>query len=96
MENPAAYFHVPDRFITQEMCIKATEVDPWQQYDVPDHFKTQGMCDDVVWGGLFSLQYVPYWFLTQQQIKSWHDGHRMIIDDNRVVEWYEGYQKRKA
>ena len=95
-DNPAAYFHVPDRFITQEMCIKAIEVDLWQQYDVPDHFKTQEMCDDVVWGGPFSLQYVPYWFLTQQQIKSWHDDNRKIIDDNRVVEWYEGYQKRKA
>ena len=54
------------------------------------------MCDDVVRGGPFPLQYVPYWFLTQQQIKSWHGDNRMIIDDNRVVEWYEVYQKRNA
>ena len=46
-ENPAAFLLVPDCFKTQEMCIKAVEVDPWQQKDVPDHFKTKNMCDDV-------------------------------------------------
>ena len=54
-----------DHFKTQEMCIKAVEVGPWQLYDVPDHFKTQDMCDDVVWGDPFPLQFVPDWFLTQ-------------------------------
>ena len=35
---PLAY--VPDRFKTQEMCIKAVEEDLWQLLDGPDHFKT--------------------------------------------------------
>ena len=46
--NAAAFFLVPDRFKTQEMCIKALEVDPWQLKNVPDHFKTQEMCDKAV------------------------------------------------
>ena len=94
-DNSVVYFHVPDRFITQEICIKAIEVDPWQLYDVPDHSKTKEMCDDVVWEGPFSLQCVPSWFMTQQQIKSWHDDDDSC-NDNKIVEWYEGYQKRKA
>ena len=94
-DNPAAYFHVPDRFVTQGMCIKAIEVDPWQLYDVSDHSKTQEMCDDVVREDPFSLQCVPSWFMTQQQIKSWHDDDD-YCNDNRIVEWYEGYPKRKA
>ena len=53
------------------------------------------MCDDVVWEGPFSLQCVPSWFMTQQQIKSWHDDDD-YCNDNRIVEWYGGYQKRKA
>ena len=33
--------------------------------------------------------------LTQQQIKSWHDDDD-YCNDNRIVEWYEVYQKRKT
>ena len=31
------------------------------------------MCDDVVQRYPSSLQFVPNWFATQQQIKIWHD-----------------------
>ena len=53
------------------------------------------MCDDAVWGGPFSLQYVPDQFVTYQQIKSWHDDDD-YRNDERIVDRYEGYQKRKA
>ena len=36
--RPAAFFLIFDRFKTQEMCIIAVEVDPWQLHDVPDWF----------------------------------------------------------
>ena len=36
--RPAAFFLIFDRFKTQEMCIIAVEVDPWQLDDVPDWF----------------------------------------------------------
>ena len=32
------FFLIPDRFKTQEMCIRAVKVDPWLLYDVPDWF----------------------------------------------------------
>ena len=35
------------------------------------------------------MQCVPDWFVTEQQLKIWHD------EDN-FFEWYDGYQKRKA
>ena len=37
--NPAVFFLVSDRFKTQDMCIKALEVDPWSAYDIPHNFK---------------------------------------------------------
>ena len=94
-ENPAAFFLVPHCFNTQEMCIKAVEVDPWQQNDVPDHFKTKNMCDDVAWGDPFSLGFILDWFVTQEQVKLWHD-YDDYYDDYKLVEWCDGYQKRNT
>ena len=88
-------FLIPDRFKTEEICIKVAEVDPLQLEHVPDHFKTQGMCDYVVWGDPFSLQYVPDWFVTQEQIELWDDDNDYCNDD-KLIEWYEGYQKHTA
>ena len=33
--------------------------------------------------------------MTQQQIKSW-DEDDYYCDDDKIVKWYEGHQKRKA
>ena len=77
------------------MCIKADEIDPWQLGDVPNHFKTQDMCDDAVWGDPFSLQFVPDWFLAQEQVKLWHD-YVDYYNDNGIIKWYKGHQKRKS
>ena len=45
----------------------------------------------------YSLQYVPDWFVTQQQIDVWYDDNEYHDDDDdEVIEWYDGYQKRKT
>ena len=78
------------------MCIKALEVDPRSLRDVPDNLKTQKMCDDAVWGDLYSLQFVPDWFVTQEQLKLWHDDDYWYKYDDEIIEWYKNYKKRKA
>ena len=72
---PNAFHCIPDCFKTQEMCIKAVEVDPSFLRLVPDHFKTQKMCDDAVWGNSFSLQFVPDWFVTREGVDMWYDDY---------------------
>ena len=60
---------------------------------VPDHFKTQIT---------FSSQFVRDWFVTYQQLKIWNnvddddDDDDDYDDDDEIIEWYNGYQKRKA
>ena len=62
---------------------------------VPDCFKMQEICNDVVEKKPYGLEYVPDWFVTQQQIKilrydndDWYD--------NDLIEWFDGYKKRKV
>ena len=57
------------------------------------------MFHDAVRHYPYSLQYVPDWFVTQQQIKIWYDNN--YVDKNeRLSKWYDGvydrYKKRKA
>ena len=70
------------------MCIKAVEVDPWQLDDVPNHLKTQRMCDKTVEEEPSCLQFVPDSFVTQGQVKLWHD-YDDYYDDNKLIEWYD-------
>ena len=53
------------------------------------------MCDKTVKDDCYSLQFVPDWFVTQQQLKIWHHDDDYCNYDERV-EWHNGYQKRKA
>ena len=53
------------------------------------------MCDQAVKDYFFSLQFVPDVFVTQQQIDKWYDDD-YAYNDNEMIEWYEGYKKRKA
>ena len=69
------------------MCERAVWLGTSFLHLVPDHFKTQEIYDDAVRDESFSLQYVPGWFVTQQQVNLW---------DDRLISWYNGYQKRKA
>ena len=48
------------------------------------------MCDKTVRRGPFPLQYVLNWFVTQQQVKIWHDNSD-DHDKNRLIEWYDSY-----
>ena len=66
--GPAVFFLVPDDFKTQRMYEKVVEKDPYQLGDFLDHLKTQEMCDKAVRDYLFSLQFVPDWFVTREQI----------------------------
>ena len=62
---------------------------------VPGHFKTRKVCDRAVRKERLFLLFVPDCFMTQQQVKYLQDD----IDDwynNKLTEWYDGYQKRKA
>ena len=56
---------------------------------------TQEMCDKTVRDDPFSLIYVPDWFVTQQQVKIWHDDSE-YHDNDRIVEWYDGCKKHRA
>ena len=77
------------------MCIEAVEVDPWQLDDIPNHLKTIEMCDAAVRKDSFSSVCVPDWFVTQGQVKLWHDDDD-YCSDAELFEWYDGYKKRKA
>ena len=94
-ENPAVFFLFPDRFKTEEICIKALEVDPWQFKDVPNHFKKQEMCNNTATDYLFSWQFVPDWFITRERIDLLNDDD-CVYNDHEMIEWYDGYKKRKA
>ena len=67
------------------------------------------MCDQAVKEDSSSLQVVPDWFFTQEQIDLWDDdkcyewyddGKNKFFDDyddeDNFFDCYEGYQKRKA
>ena len=53
------------------------------------------MCDKAVRDYLFSLQYVPDWFVTQQKKDIWYDDD-YVYNYNEMIKWYDGYKKRKA
>ena len=53
------------------------------------------MCDKAVKDDPPSLQFVPDWFHTQQQIDVWYDDDYCCHDDE-IIEWYNGYKKRRA
>ena len=53
------------------------------------------MCDNVVGEVTVLLQYVPDWFVKQQQIDLWDNDDYYYYDD-KLIEWYEGHQKLKT
>ena len=86
---------IPNHFRTQEMCNEAVGACPWTLEHVPDNLKTQEMCNEAVRGRPWNLRHVSDWFVTQQQIKIWHDDYH-YCNGNRLIKWYDGYQKRNA
>ena len=61
-----AFHRILDQFKTQEMCIKAVEVDPSFLQLVPDHFKAKEMCSKAIKEDSSSLQFVPDWFVIRK------------------------------
>ena len=55
------------------MCDVAAMEYPCALEFVPDHLKSEEMCEKAVWKDPSPLQYVLDWFVTQEQLKSWHD-----------------------
>ena len=53
------------------------------------------MCNNAVRMNPWLLNYVPDWFVTQGQIRLWHDDY-YHCNDNEIIDWFEGHQKRKA
>ena len=53
------------------MCIEAAETNPWQLEYFPGHL----------------LNYVPVQFVTQEQVKLWHD-YDDDYNDNELIKWY--------
>ena len=53
------------------------------------------MCDKAVKGDPYSLLYVPDWFVARGPIDIWYDDKHWYHDD-KLIEWDEGYKKRKA
>ena len=77
--------------------IKAKDVDIEPNFlpFLPDPFKTREMCEKAVKKYPWLLKYVPDWFVTHQQMKTWHDNNDYCNDDE-LIKWYDGYQKCKA
>ena len=72
------------------MCTKSIEVNSWQLHYVPDHIKTQALRNNAVEEEPSSLKHVPDYFVTQKQLKIWHDGDDYCKDDE-LIEWYEDH-----
>ena len=86
---------VLDHLNTQKLCERAVEKGPYTFKFVADHFKNQGMCEKAVENYPLIVILVPDWFVTQGQVKVWHD-HSYYCDNDKIIEWYDGYKKREA
>ena len=71
-------------------------MDPWQLNDIPDYLTTKKkVCDEAVKSNPSSLQFLPDWFVTQQQMDVWYDDGYWY-HNYEIIEWYNGYRKRKV
>ena len=55
------------------MCNEVMRNNPIGFFFIPDHFKIQEMCIKAFEPDPWQLKYVPDWFMTQGQVKVWHD-----------------------
>ena len=53
------------------------------------------MFNEAVRRGSWNLRNASKWFVTQQQIKIWHDN-AYYCNNDKLIRWYEGHLKRKA
>ena len=85
--------YVPDKFKTQEMCIKAVKEDPWQLHYVPDQYKTQEMCNEAVCKEPYMLYYVPDQYKAQEICDA--AVHRKLWLLEYVTDWFVTQQQLK-
>ena len=45
---------------------------------------------------LFSVQLVPDWLVTQQQIDIWYDDDYVDYDDYEMIKWHKDYKRCKT
>ena len=88
-KDPWLLRHLSHHFKTQEISERAVEEGLYVLEFVADRFKTKEVCDKAVSHDPSSLRYVPDYFVTQGQVKASHD-------DDEVIGWNDGYQKRRA
>lgn len=88
--RPVFFDLILDHLNTQEICIKATKEVQWRQEDASDHFKTQGTFDGAS-KDLYTVQYIPDLFVTQDKVKIWHDDNA-FYNDNELIDWYNYYK----
>ena len=86
---------VPDNFKRKEMFNEAVCNNLWALRHVPNHFKTQEMCQKEAMLSPWSLKCIPNWFMTELQIKLLYDD-KDYRNNDKLNEWCEGYQNRKA
>ena len=53
------------------------------------------MCNKAVRDYPSSLRFILVFFVTQQQVKLWHQDYDYCNDD-KLIGWYDGYKKRKT
>ena len=97
-EDSWSLVYVPDCFKRKDMC-KGVCPHPRLIGHVPDHFKTQEMCNKAVELDPSFLWFVTDWFVSQEQLRLWHDSDDWLIRwwyNNRLIKWYKYYQRRKA
>ena len=78
------------------MCNKEVDIKSHFLVLVPDRpLKTEEMCNKAACKHPWLLKHVPDWFVTQQQLKIWHDDD-CYCNDDEIIRWYDSYKKRKA
>ena len=85
-------WNISDHLNTKKMCDGVVDIKPWLLKYVSGHLKTRRMCDKPVREDTFSLQYIPDWIAVLQEM--WYED--FDDDDDELIEWYEGYKKRKV
>ena len=76
------------------MCNKAVEENPWMMRHLHNQCKTQKICNKTVQREPKTLEFIPDYFVTQQQIDLWYQDY--YCNKSYIIERFEGYQKRKV
>lgn len=91
---------VRERLQTHEMCAEALQKEPQLLQEISDNLKTQMVCAEAIEEDPQALHYVPYWFVTQEQVKILRED----FDSDVVIQiqirfrctWCYGYKQRKV